>query len=307
VETLPCRLEVDDLTARTWRISETDYPAIRRVMGPERAEIDDADLEGLLGELFPGAAPEDVEDFMGTLQRATRSVAPMAQRALPGMMQGAVQGATVAGPWGALAGALGGGAMSLMGGPTGGPGRVAPPQALAAPALGGPVVAPVAPAPFSVPGGGSAGPSNAAVTQLLALLSRPETMQALLALAMSTSGRPAIASGPSTQSPAAFANAISELAAEAALQGAGEPACGHGRELCECTDCSQASPREQAAWLVMQLDEFDRARAIGRGDAFLEWDAEDSDVGDNEEEEDMETLDDWMGAYEAALEGKRGE
>ena len=100
----------------TMRWSDTSYPAVRRVMGPERERMNDEALEDLLGDLFPEAAPSDVEDFMRSLQTFGKQVAPLAQRALPGIIQGATTGATVAGPWGAVAGAIGGGAASLLGG-----------------------------------------------------------------------------------------------------------------------------------------------------------------------------------------------
>lgn len=286
------------MTSRAWRISQTSYPAVRKVMGPERAEIDDEYLEGMLGELFPHAAPEDVEDFMGTLQRAANVVAPMAQKALPGIMQGAVQGATIGGPWGALAGAVGGGAMSLLGGgqaAAGGTSPAAPPPAAPSP--------PVAPAPASLSMGGAAG-SNAAAAQLLALLSRPETMQALLALLMGNAGRPAVAAGTSAQAPAAFANAISELAAEAALQGSIGCSCQHGSHWGDCADCSQASPREHAARLMEQLSGADSAGANDTDALDDSGPGEEANLGDyDEEEEDMEDFEHWTDAYEAALEG----
>src|SRR3954462_13795586 len=106
--------------ARSWTMSETAYPSIRRVMGPERHRLDDAALEDRLSELFPNAEPEDVEDFMRTMQRFGNDAAPIAQRALPGVMQGAMQGGMMAGPWGAVAGGLAGGAASLLGGGGGG-------------------------------------------------------------------------------------------------------------------------------------------------------------------------------------------
>src|SRR6266545_5949263 len=75
------------------RIAETAYPASRSVIrDPHRTRLSDEAIEDLLGDLFPGAAPEDVEDFMRDLQRFGKLAAPVAQRALPGALQGATLG-----------------------------------------------------------------------------------------------------------------------------------------------------------------------------------------------------------------------
>jgi hypothetical protein len=178
-------------------LRETDFPAVRRVMGPERNRLDDDAVEGLLSELFPDADPEDVEDFMGSMQAFGRQAAPVAQRALPGAMQGATQGAAIGGPWGALIGAAGGAAGSLLQGKA--PGASAP----------APVSLPTAPPAPPVPPGAATNPS----AQLLALLSRPETMQALLALMLAGSGRSTVQVGEKAVPAAAFADAIAESAA----------------------------------------------------------------------------------------------
>src|SRR3954452_1779132 len=136
--------------ARSWTMSETAYPSIRRVMGPERHRLDDAALEDRLSELFPNAEPEDVEDFMRTMQRFGNDAAPIAQRALPGVRQGAMQGGMMAGPWGALAGGLAGGAASLLGG--GGSPQPRPPQGGGMPAPGAAPMPGGAPMPGAIPG-----------------------------------------------------------------------------------------------------------------------------------------------------------
>ena len=46
------------------RLLDTDYPAVRRVMGSQRESLDDPDLEELLEEVFPGTEPEDVDNDM---------------------------------------------------------------------------------------------------------------------------------------------------------------------------------------------------------------------------------------------------
>lgn len=45
--------------ARLW---STDYPAVRRIMGPERAELDDDSLEEMLEVLLPPPAPPRLLD-----------------------------------------------------------------------------------------------------------------------------------------------------------------------------------------------------------------------------------------------------
>src|SRR6266508_388675 len=206
-------------------ITNTEYPAVRRVMGPQRDRLDDAELEDLIVERFPGADPLDVEDFMHDLERLGKQVAPLANRALPGALQGAAQGATVAGPYGALAGAAAGIAGGLLGGRI--PAAPPRPGGAAPPPPGPPSAAPPPPPPpAAVPGAAPYG-VTAPAAQLLALLSRPETMQALLALTMSDAGRRSLRVGGTTVAPAAFAKAISRLAdeaaAESALPSAAEP------------------------------------------------------------------------------------
>lgn len=204
---------------QSWDMAETFYPAIRLSMDERRGQLDDQQLEDYLAEIMPGVAPEEVENFMRSLQRFGRQAAPIAQRALPGIIQGAAQGGMVAGPWGALGGALIGGvssALSSRGGPQQPrpqtPTQV-PPQAPA------PVAARISPGP--VPGGTAPGSAAANISmnmtpiqQLMALLSRPETMQALSALLMSGSGRQSINLGSRSVPAASFANAISEIAAD---------------------------------------------------------------------------------------------
>jgi hypothetical protein len=202
-----------------WEIADTLYPATRLSLEHNTEQINDQQLEQYLETLFPGASAEDVESLMRNLQRFGRSAAPLAQRALPGIIQGAVTGATVAGPWGALAGAVGGGAVSLLSKPS--PTQPASPSPVPSPTgrpaslnVSPPPVTPIAPTPNVTP---SAPNSNLEPIRLLmALLARPETMQALSALLMSSSGRRAIRVGEQSIPSAAFANAISELAADVA-------------------------------------------------------------------------------------------
>lgn len=276
------------MTARVHLVG-TAYPAVRRVMGSMRRELDDDNIEELLESMFPTTAPEDVENFMRTLQSIGKTVAPIAQRALPGMIQGAVQGGMMGGPWGALAGAVGGGAMSALGA-GGGAGTPAP-------SAGGPRRPTPGNGPRALTGTTSAlAPVGGdAVAQLLALLSRPETMQALLALLMSRSGRGSVSVGARRVPARAFANALAELAAQVAdgdspddgavgylLDSEGEPR------------CDAADPGARALLLVSDLMRH----------AATEVPAEDWYEDDDPFDGWSDDVDDPLDGYEAGLQGR---
>jgi hypothetical protein len=269
-------------------LRHTDFPAVRRVMGPERNRLDDDSVEQLLTELFPDSEPDDVEDWMGGLQSFAKQAAPVAQRALPGVVQGAAQGAAIGGPWGALIGAAAGGASSALAspGPTSRPpAPTAPPAApSAAPAVVATTAAP--------PGIGTTPPA-----QLLALLSRPETMQALLALLLAGSGRSTVAVGDKQVPAAAFANAIAETAALVA-ETASPLHAGRTDYLFDAEGLARtdlANPSARAALLLSDLAEVAAAEA---GDES--WEREEEAVlVDARETYVRDPLD----RYEAALRG----
>ncbi|MEP6689611.1 MAG: hypothetical protein ABJD07_00565 [Gemmatimonadaceae bacterium] len=275
-----------------WYLTETDYPAVRRVMGPERERLDDEALESVLEEVFPGAEPEHVEDFMQTLQQFGKQAAPVVQKVGPGAAQGAAQGAAL-GPYGALFGALAGGASSLIGGgatsappsralPSSAPALAPTPSTVAPTAVSAASAAvPVAaqpPAPSAV---------GAAPTQLLSFLSRPETMQALLALAMAEYGRTTVSVGQHQVPATEFASAISELAAEAAVSGNGpssywyDP---HGAPRCDianpfaraallCSDLSNTAATESSDWAADGDRWSDVDEALESNDALESFEA----------------------------------
>jgi hypothetical protein len=297
----------------TMRWSDTSYPAVRRVMGPERERMTDEALEDMLGDLFPEAAPGDVEDFMRSLQTFGKQVAPLAQRALPGVIQGATTGATVAGPWGAVAGAIGGGAAGLLGGggakPAPRPQPPAPPPPVPAPMTPQPAVTPPSPvaeprppAPVAAPPAGAAAvTATAAPAQLLALLSRPETMTALLSMLMASAGRSTVTVGTQAVPANAFANAISELAEEAAF--AATPGSGAASTyLYDPTGnprCDIASPAERASLLLADV-------ALAAAEEAEGFDAAEEAVDDVEWSAADEAFDDSdpLDSYEAALDGR---
>lgn len=287
------------------QIERTLYPAVRRSLPAGSKLIDDEAIENMLSDRFPGVDPEEVENFMRTLRKAGRTLAPMAQKALPGMIQGAVQGGMVAGPWGALAGAAGGGALSLLS--SGGAQSPTP----AGPSPGAPQAGP-APPPATAPppaGPGAGGPgaaqSSSPVAQLLWLLSRPETIQALSALLVSAGGQPSVPVGQRQVPAAAFANAISEAAARvtesAGSTDYGEVSpylmddLGHMR-------CDVSNPEQRTDLLFSDLIAQSLNEPVNRE----EYDA----IGDEADavaafrlSEEFDYEGDPMDAYEAALEG----
>lgn len=226
-------------------IRHTRFPAARRVMENAAADLSDAEVAEYLEAVFPDASALEIESFMRSLQRFGKSLAPVVkqavpiiQRAAPGAIQGAVQGAMVAGPWGALAGAGLGAAGSLLAQPPASP-QPAPaaapaatpaaaPRPAAAPAPAMPAAPVAAPAVSAPAGAAAAGQlANVAVTQLLALLSRPETMQALMSLAMAGRGRRTVPVAGRRVPAAAFANALTEYASAATQCACGDPAAEH--------------------------------------------------------------------------------
>lgn len=289
-----------------WSIRDTDFPAIRRVMGPDRERLDDDALEELLGDLFPGADPEDVESFMGQVQKLATKAAPVAQKALPGMIQGAVQGAAVGGPYGAIAGAAIGGAASAMGGakapgaprpggaapaPAGAPAPAAAPRVPAVPAAPATAATPAAPAAVAAVAAGPGGSAQAAAAaQLLSLLARPETMVALLSMLMSGAGRSSVQVGTRQVPAEAFADALAEAAARLgdAVSGRGEPGIGWQ----ESAD-GGSRRAHRAAVLLSELAAADAARAAAEEEAA-------EPPTEAEPEDDGELL----AGYEAAL-GRR--
>jgi hypothetical protein len=104
----------------------TDYPRLRASLAPEYAEIDDAQLDALVAEIYgPGVSAEDIESLWRSIGRGVQNVArgvgrvvqraaPTVARALPAVAQGALTGLTAGGPVGALAGAVAGGAGGIM-------------------------------------------------------------------------------------------------------------------------------------------------------------------------------------------------
>ena len=292
-------------------VLDTDYPAIRRIMGRQRETLDDSQLEALLAEAFPGADPEDVEDFMRSVQQFGKQVAPVAQKALPGVIQGATTGAAVGGPWGAAAGAVGGGAASLLApaGPRQAPKPRAPRPGITGPVLpppsaapGAPVVGPApaaaqVPPPSAAPGAPVVGPAPAAA-QLMALLSRPETMHAMLALVLGNLGRNTVVVGQRPIPAAEFANAVAEFAAEAVTQvepSAETPLPEHLVDERGLARGDIVNPAERAALLATDLFAVAAEEAESETPSWY-WRGGSSQAVSEE---------DWVESYEMALAGRQ--
>lgn len=202
----------------------TLYPNVRAMLSPGFAHLSDAELESAFESAFgEGVSPAEYEEFFGGLGRALGSVgrdlgrfagqaAPVVASALPGVIQGATTGAAL-GPWGALGGAIAGGVGSALSRHGRGPARDV------GNVLGGVVNTAGALTGRGAAGGALAGllggAGGGAAGQLLGLLRRPETLQAVQSLA-GGSNRAVPVGGRGTPVPAsAFAGLLGALAREA--------------------------------------------------------------------------------------------
>lgn len=265
-------------------------------MQEDLQQLDDDALEELLSEWFPATEPDDVENFMRTLQKFGRQAAPIAQKALPGIVQGAMTGATVAGPYGAIAGAIGGGAASLLSSPQ--PTTPAStPSATPTPQKPSPAPVPVAPPPAASPAASppQAAPGQAALAQLVFLLSRPETMRALSSLLLPGAGRQTQQVGNQQVPALAFANAISELAGELAEAYAVPEEDGVSNYLLDEYGEARGdifNPAERAALLIADL------ASISAVEAEIEA-AEEMEMYEIEAYEHADFIDDkWIDSYD---------
>lgn len=251
-------------------IAMTQYPTVRLASRNGAIALTDERLRMQLQEMFPDAEPEDVENFMRTLRKIGkqlepigRQILPVLAKAAPGAIQGAMTG-MAAGPYGALAGAGIGAVASVLSSP---PRQSSRAPQTAAPARAAPIPrAPVsrsparAASPAPMPSRSRATPGRAlpqagqtAVAQLLALLSRPETLQALSALMMGQRGRQQVRVGQAQVPVAAFANAIAEFAGAAA--DACAPCAAADRHLAQLQDAQIdiANPAARAQALLQLL------------------------------------------------------
>ncbi|MGH8032608.1 MAG: hypothetical protein ACREO8_09650 [Luteimonas sp.] len=92
----------------------TAYPTLRASLSADYAELNDEQLDLLVAEIYgTGISAEDIESFWSDVGRGFQTVGRVAGRALPSIAQGAMAGSAL-GPWGVLAGAVAGGAGSVL-------------------------------------------------------------------------------------------------------------------------------------------------------------------------------------------------
>jgi hypothetical protein len=103
----------------------TSYPTLRENLAPQYSALSDEQIDALVAQVYgEGFTGEDLEGFFDDVKRGLGNVAgavgnfaqkaaPVVKNALPGIAQGAMAGSAL-GPWGALAGAIAGGAGSAL-------------------------------------------------------------------------------------------------------------------------------------------------------------------------------------------------
>jgi hypothetical protein len=181
------------------------YPNLREALAPDYADLAPEAIELLVEQLYPGADPADVEGFFDTLKKAGKAAAKFGQKALPGVISGATSGAAL-GPWGALAGAIGGGAMSAF---SGGKGKQGPGGSTRLPSRA--ALAGLAKAVPGVGGALSGLASSPAAGKLLRVINTQPVGQALQALAMGGAGKQNVNIGGMSVPAAAITNALRGL------------------------------------------------------------------------------------------------
>lgn len=266
----------------------TDYPMLQASVDPRFAGLSRQGLTEIVESIYgPGVTPEDVEGFFDDigrgLQHAAQGVghfaqqaAPMLANSLPAVAQGAASGSAF-GPWGALIGAgagltsgllsqssnrtardiggaihsVGGLVSTVRGGGTGGGmGSLA---SIVGGGLGGSPAGQAALGGMrSAQGGGATG---GAANQLLGMLSRPETLQALLAALMGPSGRQQVPVGGQQVPVSQMLSALSNVAGRAA------------HEAAEIESAADATP--EYASVAAEVLGIDPEDAEGRTDALL--------------------------------------
>ncbi|MEM7083047.1 MAG: hypothetical protein AAF465_09960 [Pseudomonadota bacterium] len=195
-------------------IRDTDYPAVRHVLDDGHLGMSDEQIEEVLLEVFPDPSPEEVENFMRSLQRigrralpVVRNLIPVAQSVLPAL-----------GPYGMLASAGLGVVNQLLppqrqrSGQPQRPQQQRPTRHPATPRAtppSRPTPRPLVPTQRAPTAPGTTAPAAA---QLVSLLSQPQVMQSLLAMVMGQRGRTSASAGGRRIPQHAIANALSEYA-----------------------------------------------------------------------------------------------
>ncbi|MFL5606397.1 MAG: hypothetical protein ACJ8AD_08125 [Gemmatimonadaceae bacterium] len=245
------------------------------------AGLTEHELSERLEEQLAGLSESERESFDDVL----RTIGAGAQRALPGVIQGATTGAA-AGPWGALIGGVAGGAASLA--TSGGgqqaaarPTRRPPPRAVytapSPPIAPSPVASVATPAPATAPPATpSPGPASTATSavpapsassaprpsapapttnpaaQLLWAIQNPRVLQAVASLVAGPVGRQAVAVDDTSAARGAFLNMLNVLTSQASEQAEMYAEAGHDEYL--------RDGEGDYAWDVMNPEA--RARAL---------------------------------------------
>jgi len=253
------------------------HPAVYRALAPEYRDLPEDQVEalvqGVFGENVSLADAEGLfQDLGRTLSGAAQAAAPVLQRALPGVVSGAMTGAAL-GPWGMLGGALLGGVGSALGG-----GAATAPRPPAGAPIPRPGLPPGLPAP--IPGGGppatGAGPT-AAIAQLLGGLGSPTVQQALAAMLMGPAGARTVPIAGGNQVPvAAITNLLSMLASRASAEWEEAVPSVEGEGFGEGVDYA---PEARSAWLYEQLLPLDDVEARD-DESSRESGGEESDGGE---------------------------
>jgi hypothetical protein len=200
----------------------TSLPILRTSLDSAYAHLPVAELDALVESVYgEGVSAEDVEGLFDDIGRglstAARSVgrfaqqaAPVVAKAVPSMLSGAATGASVGGPWGALIGAGVGATSGILsqsknptargiGGAIGGVGQLVSSVrgggaggaagalgSIATGALGGTGAGRAARGAIS--GARQAQAGGGSANALLGMMTRPETLQAILSAAMGPAG-----------------------------------------------------------------------------------------------------------------------
>ncbi|HEU4364169.1 MAG TPA: hypothetical protein VFT13_01755 [Candidatus Krumholzibacteria bacterium] len=215
-----------------WYEEEERFWNLREILSSEYADLSDDQIEAALDGVLGEGAAENLEGFWKQAKNIGGTLGKYAQGALPGVIQGATAGAAL-GPMGIVGGALSGGAISVAQQAT----AKRPP---ATPRRAGAATTSAAPLPNG----------SAAAGQLLQLLSRPEIVQSLLAMAMGAAGKPSVRVGQTPVPVGAVTNLLGALANQASVEHhaltagevSGSPAYlldSHGEFVCDPTSATE--------------------------------------------------------------------